>query len=863
MAETEPDIAKELKEARRRIGQLERELAEVKTSLAWRITLPGRLVWRFFNSIPNRMASLKPLTPSEKKRINRFFAQAKGGFFAAGSRDLRREIAKKKQKPALINACSIHLATLLIDRPARSEHKEALKLIDRLLKQPHSSTERRKANLLQLSALLKLGHHPDARKMVARLGRKSPHHSDLHLIGANAFAASLSPDSAREKADCDNERLERINQALHLTSRLRIARLQEDQPLSLDNISCRSQPLSDLSLPQVSVIIPVHNGEAHLETSVRSILEQTWPNLEIIIVDDASADGTPSILQRLQDATSRLRILRLETNSGPYVARNHGLQLASGEFVTCQDADDWSHPERIERQVNNLRNDQTLVANVSHWARATDDLLFQRRLMSTTVIHFNSSSIMFRRQPILERIGFWDNVKFGGDTEFWHRIRTAFGEAATAELPEFLAIGRIREDSLTRRNGSEYSSAKVGARKAYLHGYTWWHAKNPKNLFVPFPLEKRPFGAPARMLPKPKSRTPDKVYDVILLSDFRHLGGNTASNVQELLAQNKFGLTSAIVQVDRYDFPVDRPIHSDIQALVDSGAVDVAVAGDRVKARLAVIRFPAVFNERQVALPRITAENVRVVVNQPPRRVAGDPPFYSIEACRKNIEAYLGTPGEWVPIGPAVRNALKADHEDHYLSSENWFNIIDVDSWQSHRSGWKDTVPVIGRHGRDNFEKWLTKPDELLAAYPADGSMKVKIMGGAEIPAKILGRIPKTWEVLGFNEKTPAEFLADLDFFVFFPHEERIEAFGRTIIEAMASGCLVILPPVFSELFDEAAIYCTPHDTASVIMRFYQDRAAFDAQIKKADSIVRSRFGFEQHVERIQKINTLQRACSG
>lgn len=856
MDEAKSNIAKELEEARKKIAQLERELVEVKTSLAWRITLPGRLVWRFFNSIPTQITSLKPLSASEKKRINRYFAQAKGGFFAAGSRDLRKEIAKKNQKPAIVNLCSIHLATLLVDRPLRSEHLEALNVIDRLLKRRHSSTDRRKANLLKLSALLQLGRHAAAQQMIARLGRKAPLPSDLQLIGTNAFAASLQPDSIRERADCDRQRLEGINKAFHFSSQLRIVKLQEDQPLSLDNITCRSQPLSDLSLPQVSVIMPVHNGESHLETSVRSILEQTWPNLEIIVVDDASTDTTPSILQGLQTTSGRLRVVRLETNAGPYVARNHGLQLASGEFVTCQDADDWSHPERIERQAKNLLSDQTLVANVSHLARATDDLLFQRRPMTTAVIHFNSSSIMFRRQPVLDRIGFWDSVAFGGDTEFWHRIRAAFGEAATSELPEFLAIGRIREDSLTRRNGSEYSSAKVGARKAYLHGYTWWHAKNPENLFVPFPLKERPFGAPTRMLPKGKDRLREKIYDVILLSDFRHLGGNTASNVQELLAQQRFGLTSAIVQVDRYDFPVDRPIHSDIQALIDSGAVDVAVAGDRVKARLAVIRFPAVFNERQVALPQITAENVRVVVNQPPRRVAGDPPFYSIAVCRKHIEAYLGTPGEWVPIGPAVRNALKADNEDQYLSSENWFNIIDVDSWQRKRSGWRDTVPVIGRHGRDNFEKWLTKPDELLAAYPADGSMKVKIMGGAEIPAKILGRIPKAWEVLAFNEKSPAEFLASLDFFVFFPHEERIEAFGRTIIEAMASGCLVILPPVFSELFDEAAIYCTPYDTASVIMRFYEDRAAFDAQIKKADSIVRSRFGFEQHIERIRKLLT-------
>ena len=134
---------------------------------------------------------------------------------------------------------------------------------------------------------------------------------------------------------------------------------------------------------------------------------------------------------------------------------------------------------------------------------------------------------------------------------------------------------------------------------------------------------------------------------------------------------------------------------------------------------------------------------------------------------------------------------------------------------------------MIGRHGRDAVEKWPSRAADILAAYPDDGAMRVRILGGANVPARTLGRLPDAWEVLEFNSVPPRDFLASLDFFVFFPHEERIEAFGRTIIEAMASGCATILPPVFRPLFGEAALYCAPAEVRDLVMRLYADRSAY------------------------------------
>ena len=458
---------------------------------------------------------------------------------------------------------------------------------------------------------------------------------------------------------------------------------------------------------------------------------------------------------------------------------------------------------------------------------------------------------MFRRERVLERAGYWDSVRFGGDTEFWHRLQAVFGPAAVEELPQLLAIGRIREGSLSRASASAYTGAKTGARKVYEHAYRHWHATaHPDELRLPFPLERRPFGVPAVMR---NGRSTRGHFDTVLVSDFRHMGGTTASNQQELVAQTRAGLKTALVQVDRYDFNVSRGIHPDIQALIDDGSVEQLVHGDAVTADLAVVRFPPIFSQRQDYLPEIRPRAVRVVVNQPPRRVAGEAPFWSIETCKANVAAYLGQEGDWVPIGPAVRDALAADGESHHLTDEDWFNIIDVDAWRVERDGWVSDRPVIGRHGRDAPEKWLTLKSDLLAAYPDDGAVSVRIMGGADVALRTIGKRPENWEVLEFNALPVRDFLATIDFFVFFPHEGRIEAFGRTVIEAMASGALAILPRVFEPLFGPAAIYCTPDEVGPTVARLHADRDAYLAQTARAEAEVRARFGFEQHIARLSR----------
>lgn len=97
--------------------------------------------------------------------------------------------------------------------------------------------------------------------------------------------------------------------------------------------------------PLVSIIIPIYNREQTLERCLCSIIRQTYPNLEIIAVDDGSTDHSRVILERYEKKDSRLHVI-YKKNSGVSESRNLGLQMAKGDFVQFVDADDWAYPGR-------------------------------------------------------------------------------------------------------------------------------------------------------------------------------------------------------------------------------------------------------------------------------------------------------------------------------------------------------------------------------------------------------------------------------------------------------------------------------------------------------------------------------------
>ena len=113
-------------------------------------------------------------------------------------------------------------------------------------------------------------------------------------------------------------------------------------------------PIGLSFFPKVSVILPVHQGEKTVRTAIKSILRQTYQNIELIIVNDGSTDGTEEIISKMMNKYSQIKYIKNPENRGVYFSRNIGLKESTGDFITIQDADDISDNYRIEKSVGHI-----------------------------------------------------------------------------------------------------------------------------------------------------------------------------------------------------------------------------------------------------------------------------------------------------------------------------------------------------------------------------------------------------------------------------------------------------------------------------------------------------------------------------
>ncbi len=104
--------------------------------------------------------------------------------------------------------------------------------------------------------------------------------------------------------------------------------------------------------PLVSVVVITYNGAEFVGHAIESVLQQSWRNLELIVVDDGSTDDTDDVIARFNDP--RLKYLK-QANQGPNAARNYGIRESRGDFVAFLDCDDWWLPDKICRQVARRR----------------------------------------------------------------------------------------------------------------------------------------------------------------------------------------------------------------------------------------------------------------------------------------------------------------------------------------------------------------------------------------------------------------------------------------------------------------------------------------------------------------------------
>ncbi len=246
--------------------------------------------------------------------------------------------------------------------------------------------------------------------------------------------------------------------------------------------------------PLITVIMSSFNSADTIERAAKSILDQTWRNIELIITDDGSSDQTANIIAELAQQDPRVKPRQNRENLGCYISRNRAAVTANGDFITCHDADDIAHPERLASQMNAFGSPNT-VSNVSTWFRiGRDGFVVPTSLSDFTQANF--ASLLFRRE-VFQSIGYWDSVRTSADSEFKARMKQRYGSSAEQHIREILTIGLASTVTLTGNPASEatwmsFSQARMKYRKAYKK---WHRSTRPEDLYMPFPVERRPFDA--------------------------------------------------------------------------------------------------------------------------------------------------------------------------------------------------------------------------------------------------------------------------------------------------------------------------------------------------------------------------------
>lgn len=254
---------------------------------------------------------------------------------------------------------------------------------------------------------------------------------------------------------------------------------------------------------KISVIMPAYNAEKTIEFSMKSILNQTWQNLELIVINDCSADRTSEIIKKIALTDSRVKFIDNPCNVGAYVSKNLGLKIATGDYITGHDADDWAYPQRLEQHMKLIRSEVTPPrASNTRMIRMEESgyltLYPFGSFCHDGIMRVASITCMFEVNFLRNTLGGWDCSRFGADSEIINRCKMVIGD----EFKNYQALSMICLDeptSLTNHpiHGVSKSTGISPSRKFYKEQWVEWHKKLSKNnVYLDFPHFDRNFDVP-------------------------------------------------------------------------------------------------------------------------------------------------------------------------------------------------------------------------------------------------------------------------------------------------------------------------------------------------------------------------------
>lgn len=210
--------------------------------------------------------------------------------------------------------------------------------------------------------------------------------------------------------------------------------------------------------PLVSVVLPVYNGDKYIKRAVDSILNQTYENFELIVINDGSKDGTLDILKSFEKKDKRVKVVSRE-NKGLIYTLNEGFSLAKGTYLARQDDDDFSYPCRLEKQVEFMESNSKYAMCGTAYNVVDEDFKHLRKYylpVSYSSIKsnlfdscFGHGTVMIRKSMIEDMEWYRKDVLHVEDYDFFIRIAKKY---PVYNLPDFLYDWTFRKTSVSFSN---------------------------------------------------------------------------------------------------------------------------------------------------------------------------------------------------------------------------------------------------------------------------------------------------------------------------------------------------------------------------------------------------------------------------
>lgn len=238
-----------------------------------------------------------------------------------------------------------------------------------------------------------------------------------------------------------------------------------------------------------TVLLPVYNNKEDVLNAIKSIINQTCKSWELIIIDDCSTDDTYEIIKDYLKTirSEQIILLRNERNKGTYVSINEGLLKARGKYIARIDSDDIVANIFLEEHLNVFNQDpEKYLITQSKYSR------------NGSTPQYGEITLIYHRK-IIDKIGFYDSLRFAADTEFWHRIIKYYGNNNIIKINKPLYFAQKRPNSLTTSSTTGFSPEGRKIRQDYVNKFTEWHKQN--DIYMTYPLIKRPFEVNQIMLP--------------------------------------------------------------------------------------------------------------------------------------------------------------------------------------------------------------------------------------------------------------------------------------------------------------------------------------------------------------------------